>query len=116
MESRETYGSPRVYRELKARGVAVSRRRVERLMRTAGLQGRVARIYRANPRLHRFYEKYPNRLWNHRAERPNEIWVADVTYLAVAGKWLYLVDFQKHGTPVFQKHAPLGPRRVTGCS
>jgi len=90
MASRETYGSPRVYRALKAQGLAVSRRRVERLMREAGLKGRVARIYRSNPRLHRFYEKYPNRLWKHQATRPNEIWVADVTYLAVGGKWRYL--------------------------
>ena len=90
VESRETYGSPRVYRELTAQGIAVSRRRVERLMREAGLKGRVARIYRSNPRLHRFYGKYPNRLWKHQATRPNEVWVADVTYLAVAGKWRYL--------------------------
>jgi len=79
-----------VYRELKKQGVAVSRRRVERLMKAAGLRGRVAQIYRSNPRLHRFYEQYPNRLWKHSATRPNEVWVADVTYLAVAGQWRYL--------------------------
>lgn len=88
--SRETYGSPRIYRELKKQGLAVSRRRVERLMREAGLRARVARIYRSNPRLHRFYDKYPNRLWKHQAKRPGEIWVADVTYLPVQGKWYYL--------------------------
>ena len=49
---RGRYGSPRIYRELKAEGWQVSRRRVERLMRTAGLRARVARIYRGNPALH----------------------------------------------------------------
>jgi hypothetical protein len=38
--SRRTYGSPRVHRELKARGVRVGKKRIERLMRENGLQGR----------------------------------------------------------------------------
>jgi hypothetical protein len=44
--SRRTYGSPRVYRELKARGVRVGKKRVERLMRENGLQGRSKRRYK----------------------------------------------------------------------
>jgi putative transposase len=88
--SRGTYGSPRVHRALSAQGFAVSRRRIERLMRGEGLRGRMIRIYRPNPRLHRFYEQYPNRLWKRQAKRPNQIWVGDITYLAVAGRWRYL--------------------------
>ena len=80
-----TYGSPRIHRALRALGWAVSRRRVERLMRTAGLRARVVRIYRANPRLHRFYGQHPNRLWTRVATRPNRIWVGDITYLPVVG-------------------------------
>jgi len=53
-QHRGTYGSPRIHRALHAEGCAVSRRRVERLMRTAGLRARITRIYRANPRLHRW--------------------------------------------------------------
>jgi len=81
--SRGTYGSPRVHLSLMRAGWAVSRRRVERLMRSAGLRGRVARIYRARPGLHRLFEKHPNLLWKRSAKRPNEIWVGDVTYLAL---------------------------------
>lgn len=87
---RGTYGSPRMHRALAAAGWAVSRRRVERLMRTAGLRARVARLYRANPRLHRFYNQHPNRLWTTAATRPDQIWVGDITYLAVAGQWRFL--------------------------
>ena len=85
-----TYGSPRIHRALRADGWAVSRRRVERLMRAAGLRARVAQLYRANPRLHRFYGQHPNRLWTRVATRPNQIWVGDITYLAVAGRWRFL--------------------------
>jgi len=41
-----TYGSPRLYRDLRGRGYPLSRRRVERLMREGGLRARVARVYR----------------------------------------------------------------------
>ncbi len=48
-DSRETYGSPRVYQELKGRGVEVGENRVARLMRRHGIKARVAgrRYYRA---------------------------------------------------------------------
>ena len=88
--SRGTYGSPRVHRALVTQGISVGRRRVERLMRLAGLRGRMIRIYRPNPRLHRFYEQYPNHLWKRQAKRLDQVWVGDVTYLSVAGRWRYL--------------------------
>lgn len=88
--SEGTYGSPRVQRELQAEGWEVSRRRVERLMRASGLRGRVVRVYRSNPRLHRLYAQHPNRLWDSQAKRPDAIWVGDVTYLGVAKHWCYL--------------------------
>lgn len=59
-------------------------------MRAAGLRGRVARIYRARPGLHKIFEKHPNLLWKRSARRPDQIWVGDVTYLAVGGQWRYL--------------------------
>ena len=59
-------------------------------MRAAGLRARVARVYRSNPRLHGFYEQYPNRLWKLRASRRDQIWVGDVTYLPLGGQWRYL--------------------------
>ena len=59
-------------------------------MRTAGLRARVVQIYRANPRLHRFYGQHPNRLWTRVATRPNRIWVGDITYLPVVGRWRFL--------------------------
>jgi transposase InsO family protein len=88
---RGRYGSPRIYRELRDVGWRVSRRRVERLMRAAGLRARVARVYRANPGLHRFYGQHPNRLPRDGARRPDQVWVGDITYLPVGrGQWRFL--------------------------
>ena len=84
------YGSPRIHRELIGAGWRLSRRRVERLMRAAGLRARVARVYRANPALHRFFGQHPNRLPAAGARRPDQVWVGDVTYLPVAGRWHFL--------------------------
>ena len=84
------YGSPRVHRVLTGEGVSVSRRRVARLMRTAGLRAKAVRGYRAKVGTHRFYDRQPNRLRALRVSRPNQVWVGDITYLAVAGRWWYL--------------------------
>ncbi|MBI4519932.1 MAG: IS3 family transposase, partial [Gemmatimonadetes bacterium] len=88
---RGRYGSPRIHRELIGEGWRVSRRRVERLMRAAGLRARVARVYRANPALHRFFDQHPNRLAARAARRPNRVWVGDITYLPLgSGRWRFL--------------------------
>jgi putative transposase len=75
---------------LRTRGWKVSRGRVERLMRREGIRARMARLYRPNPRLHRFYEQHPNRLWKRQARKPDRVWVSDITYVSVAGQWRYL--------------------------
>lgn len=85
-----TYGSPRLVRALRAEGFGTSRRRVMRLMRHAGLRARVARIYRANPKLHQFFSQHPNRVRQLSVRRPNRVWVGDITYIPVAGRWCYL--------------------------
>lgn len=86
-----TYGSPRIHKGLARRGHHVSRRRVERLMRAAGMRARVARVYRPKAGTHRWFSRQPNHVRRTRATRPNQIWVGDVTYLGVAGRWWYLI-------------------------
>lgn len=89
--SRRTYGSPRVHRELKARGVQVGRKRIERLMRENGLQGRSKRRFKrttdsrhggpiARNVLARGFE----------VDAPNRVWTTDVTAIATGEGWLYL--------------------------
>jgi putative transposase len=88
--SRGTYGSPRIHRALAASGVRVSARRVARLMREAGLRARALKLYRRLPGLHGFFTSIPNRQLDRLATAPDQVWVADITYLKVAGAWRYL--------------------------
>jgi len=88
--SRATYGSPRIRWALRAAGTRVSRRRVERLMREAGLRARAARLYRAIPGLHAFFTSVPNRQLARVATGPDQVWVGDITYLTVGAAWRYL--------------------------
>jgi putative transposase len=89
--SRGIYGSPRVHRELQARGVRVGRKRVERLMRKNGIQGRQKRRFRRTTDSSHALPIAPNvleRKFDPKA--PNEAWATDVTYVATGEGWLYL--------------------------
>ncbi len=89
--SRGTYGSPRVYRTLKNNGYQIGKKRVERLMREQGLRGRVVRVTRRQPGLKRFNTSGAN-LWQQIEETKgiNQVWVGDITFLKIKGKWCYL--------------------------
>jgi transposase InsO family protein len=105
-EVRGLYGSPRLTRELGLRGVSVGRRRVARLMRLARLQGRSARLYRrSRVSQKKFYRAHPNIVQGLTTTRPDQLWVADVTYVRVAGRWSYLAV-------VMDRHS----RRILGWS
>jgi transposase InsO family protein len=89
--SRGIYGSPRVHRELRARGVRVGKKRVERLMRDHGLQGRKKRRFVHTTDSKHEFPIAPNVLArDFESEAPNRAWVGDVTYIPTAEGWLYL--------------------------
>jgi putative transposase len=82
-ESRGTYGAPWVHAELAAQGVRVGRKRVARLLRDAGLHGVSRRGQFVTTRRDATAEAAPdlvNRQF--RAAGPNQLWVADITYIA----------------------------------
>lgn len=90
-QSRGTYGSPRVHRALQKQGEQVGEKRVARLMRETGLKGRVVKVTRKCPGLKRFVAAGENlRLDAEAPTAPDQAWVADVTYLKIAGQWRYL--------------------------
>lgn len=65
-------GSPRIRHALKTLGWHVSRRRVTRLVRRAGLRAKAVQGYRAKAKIHRFYARHANRLWQATLTGPNQ--------------------------------------------
>ncbi len=89
--SRGRYGSPRVHAELRAQGVRVGRKRIERLMRERGLRARPRRRFRKTTDSRHPHPIAPNVLErNFEASAPNQVWVTDVTYVWTHEGWLYL--------------------------
>lgn len=86
-----TYGAPRIHAELAAQGVHVARKRVARLMKMAGLQG-VSRRKRAFTTRRDSTSRPAPDLVNRdfSAKGPNQLWVADITYIPTWAGFLYL--------------------------
>lgn len=89
--SRMTYGSPRIHMELRAAGEWVSRKRVARLMREAGLRAKSKRKFRVTTRANSKRSVVPNVIGQaFGAERVNQKWASDITYVLTREGWLYL--------------------------
>ncbi len=97
---RRVYGAPRVHAELSREGLRHSRRRVARLMREMGLSARQGR--RRTPRTtdsRHDLPVAPNLLDRHfAAERPDTVWLADISYLPTDEGWLYLAAIEDLAT------------------
>jgi transposase InsO family protein len=90
--SRQTYGAPRIEQELRKKGSCHGRNRVARLMKEKGLCGRQKQRYRVQTTDSNHDEPIaPNRLAQApKATAPNQLWVADITYIETREGWLYL--------------------------
>ena len=89
--SNGTYGSPRMTRELRDDGLKVGRRRTARLMRENGLRARQKRRFKRTTDSHHAWPVAPNIIdQDFAAERPNEKWGADISYVWTREGWLYL--------------------------
>jgi len=91
-DSRQTYGAPRVQMKLRAQGHRHGRNRIGRLMRQEGICGRQKKRYRVLTTDSKHDQPIaPNRLAEMpAAKKPNQIWVADITYVATAQSWVYV--------------------------
>ena len=90
--SRRTYGRPRVVEELRKQGRHHGRNRISRLMKQENLCGRQKGRYRVQTTDSDHDEPIaPNRLAQApKATAPNQLWVADITYIETQEGWLYL--------------------------
>lgn len=88
---RGRYGAPRIHGELAKAGINVSRKRVARLMREAGIRAKGARKYRATTDSKHSLPVAPNLLEQQfTVEARNEVWVSDITYIWTRQGWMYL--------------------------
>lgn len=93
-QSGQTYGAPRVHRELRDDGIRVARKRVARLMRADGLVGRAPRRRRVgttdSTHDHPIAPNLLDRQFDVNSVRLNQVWVSDITYVPTQEGWLYL--------------------------
>jgi putative transposase len=97
---RRVYGSPRIHAELRREGRRHGRRHIERLMREMGLSARQGRrrVPRTTDSRHDL-PIAPNLLARtFTAERPDQVWLADISYLATDEGWLYLAAIKDMAT------------------
>jgi putative transposase len=90
-ESKGRYGSPRVFRVLRRRGVKVGRHRVARLMCEQQLRARRRRKFVATTDSKHSMRTPPNLVKRQfEVKKPDRVWAGDVTYLPTGEGWLYL--------------------------
>jgi len=89
--SRGTYGSPRIHAQLNRDGFPCSKGRVEKLMREAGIQGRVRRRYRNTTDSNHRRPVAKNLIKrDFSTETPDSVWCADITAVPTATGFVYL--------------------------
>ena len=90
-DSDQTYGSPRIYQVMRKMGLLCSQNRVARLMRAEGLRAKQVRRFRSTTQRNHSHRVAANVLQRDFAvERPNQKWLADITYIPTLEGWLYL--------------------------
>jgi transposase InsO family protein len=87
---RQSYGSPRMHRELLERGFACGRHRVARLMRSEGLRARRSKRFKVTTRAGGT-RSGPDRVKRcFRVQAPDRVWVSDISAILTTEGWLYL--------------------------
>jgi transposase InsO family protein len=90
-KSRQTYGSPRVRAALKEEGENCSRKRVARLMKKEGIEAKMKKRFTVTTKVNPKAKPASNLLQqDFTALKPNQRWVADITYIATSEGWLYV--------------------------
>jgi putative transposase len=89
--SKETYGAPRIRAELADEGIRVGRKRVARLMQKAGICGVSKRKWVTTTLRDNAASAAPDLVRRHfKADGPNRLWVADITYVPTWSGFLFL--------------------------
>lgn len=85
-----TYGYRRVTKQLQKQGHIINHKRVARLMAEMGLMGKPPRKRKRTTNSNHEYRRYPNRVMNLAIDRPDQVWVGDITYIRLQNEFVYL--------------------------
>lgn len=90
-ESKRSYGSPRIYQQLRSEGVSCGRHRIAHLMRTSGIVARKKRRYK-KPVTQRHDRSFAVNVLNRQFhyDAPDRAWASDVSYFWTRSGWLHL--------------------------
>jgi putative transposase len=89
--SRMTYGSPRIFSELRAGGETCSRKRIARIMKKSNMTAKMKKKFKITTKANPNEMPAPNLLnQNFVVAEPNKRWVADFTYVDTKEGWLYV--------------------------
>ena len=86
----EAYGYRRVDAELRHRGIVVNAKKIRRLMREHALNPRQRRRFIATTDSDHNYPIFPDLAKHMQLDGPNQLWVADITYVTIATGFVYL--------------------------
>ncbi|HNR14014.1 MAG TPA: IS3 family transposase [Thermodesulfobacteriota bacterium] len=90
-KNKGTYGSPRISHALRQQHLCCSENRVARRMRLLGLRAKTKRRFKVTTNSQHAEPRAANVLRQHfTAQRPNQVWVSDITYIWTREGWLYL--------------------------
>lgn len=93
--SHKRYGLLRIYRAIRKEGVIVNKKRIYRLMKLNNIHSKTVKKYKVTTKQSKGAKFSPNLLnRNFHAERENEVWTSDITYISTGEGWLYLAVVQ----------------------
>ena len=91
-QSRELYGSPRITADLKSQNIRCSKNRIARIMRANNIRSKIKKKYKVTTDSRHRYPIAQNFIRRQfTAERPNQVWLSDITYIKVHSVWMYFV-------------------------
>ena len=90
-QTRQSYGSPRIHKALKARGFSCGENRIARLMKLHQIKPQKPRSYKRTTDSNHAMAIAENVLDRHFSpDHPDQVWGSDITYISTRERWLYL--------------------------
>jgi putative transposase len=113
-EGKGEYGSPTICQTLRQKGYKVNHKRIARLMRGIGLRAKVRRRFKHTTVRCKDRDASANLLnQNFHIDKPNRVWISDITYIDTAEGWLYLTTIEDMCTRRIVGHAMTDHLRAT---